>query len=86
MVNTLTYTKTLRRDFPVVQMVKNLSAVQEIQVWSLGRKPEWQPTPVFLLGESHGLRSLAGYSSWGRKELDMTEQETQKDDWHCVRG
>ena len=30
-------------------------------------------TPVFLPGESHGQRSLAGYSPWGRKELDMTE-------------
>ena len=29
----------------------------------------WQPTPVFLLGESHGQRSLAGYSPWGLKEL-----------------
>ena len=33
----------------------------------------WQPTPVFLPGESHGQRSLAGYSPWGRKELDTTE-------------
>ena len=32
-----------------------------------------QPTPVFLPGESHGQRSLMGYSPWGRKELDMTE-------------
>ena len=29
--------------------------------------------PVFLPGESHGQRSLAGYSPWGDKELDMTE-------------
>ena len=28
---------------------------------------EWQPTPVFLLGESHGQRSLVGYSPWGHK-------------------
>ena len=35
---------------------------------------EWQPTPVFLPGESHGQRSLAGYSSWGCKELDTTER------------
>ena len=34
----------------------------------------WQPTPVFLPGESHGQRSLAGYSPWGRKELGMTYQ------------
>ena len=34
---------------------------------------EWQPTPVFLLGISHGQRSLVVYSSWSCKELDMTE-------------
>ena len=33
----------------------------------------WQPTPVFLPGKPHGLRSVAGYSPWGRKELDTTE-------------
>ena len=32
-----------------------------------------QPIPVFLLGESCGQRSLAGYSAWGLRELDMTE-------------
>ena len=34
---------------------------------------EWQPTPVFLPGESHGQRSLADYSPWGHKDLDTTE-------------
>ena len=33
----------------------------------------WQPTPVFLPGESHGQRSLAGYSPQGCKESDTTE-------------
>ena len=37
---------------------------------------ERQPTPVFLPGEFHGQRSLAGYSPWGCKELDTTEQLT----------
>ena len=32
-----------------------------------------QPLHVFLPGKFHGQRNLAGYSSWGRKELDMTE-------------
>ena len=36
----------------------------------------WKPTPVFLPGKSHGQRSLAGYSPWGCKELDTTEQLT----------
>ena len=34
---------------------------------------EWQPTPVFLPGESHGQRSLAGYSQQGCKESDTIE-------------
>ena len=34
---------------------------------------KWQPTPVFLPGESHGRRSLVGCSPWGRTESDMTE-------------
>ena len=45
-------------------------------ILELGRFPwrrEWQPTPVFLPGESHGQRSLEGYSPWGCKESDMTE-------------
>ena len=35
---------------------------------------KWQPTPVPLPGKSHGQRSLVGYSPWGRKESDRTEQ------------
>ena len=34
----------------------------------------WQPTPVLLLGGSHGQGSLVGCSLWGRGELDMTER------------
>ena len=34
---------------------------------------KWQPTPVFLPGEFHGEKSLAGYSPWGCKESDTTE-------------
>ena len=33
----------------------------------------WQPTPVFLPGESQGQRNLVGNSPWGHKELDTTE-------------
>ena len=35
---------------------------------------KWQPTPVFLPGESHRKRSLAGYRPWGCKELNTTER------------
>ena len=64
----------------VAQRVKNLPAMQEIRFdpW-VGKIPwsrEWLPTPVFLTGEFHGQRSLAGYSPWDHKELDTTEQLT----------
>ena len=42
-------------------------------VWKIPWRRAWQPTPVFLHGESHGQRSLAGYSPWGHKEMDTTE-------------
>ena len=51
----------------------------------LGRSPgekKWQPTPVFLPGESHGPRSLVGYSSWGHQESDTTERLALK----CLLG
>ena len=61
----------------VTQMVKNLPAMQETQVQSPGwedpQRREWIPTPVFLPGEFHGQRSLAGCSPWDHKELDTTE-------------
>ena len=46
-----------------------------------GRSPwkrKWQPSPVFLLGKSHGWRSLVGYSPWGGKESDRTQQLNNK--------
>ena len=48
-----------------------------MRVQSLGREDPLvegkQLTPVFLPGESHEQRSLAGYSPWGHKELDTTQ-------------
>ena len=41
--------------------------------WEDPWRRKWQPTPVFLLGESHGQRSLVGYSLWDHKESDRTE-------------
>ena len=37
------------------------------------RRRAWQPTPLFLPGESYGQTSLGAYSPWGCKESDMTE-------------
>ena len=59
-------------------MVKNLPAMCDTWVRSLGWEDswrrKWQPTPVFLPGKSHGQRSLLGYRPWGPKESDTTEQ------------
>ena len=55
--------------------------MQEMQVQSLEKIPwrrTWQPTPVFLPGESHGQRSLAGYSPCSLEESDMTEHSIAK--------
>ena len=67
--------------FPGSSDGKESATVQEIWVRALVGKilwrRKWQPTPVFLPGESHGQRSLVGYSPGGHKELDTTEQLTQ---------
>ena len=43
----------------------------------LGRR-QWQPTPVFLPGESQGRRSLVGCRLWGHTESDTTEATQQQ--------
>ena len=48
----------------------------DLWVGKIPWRREWLPTPVFLPGEFHGQRSLAGYSPWDDKELDTTEQLT----------
>ena len=68
--------------FLVAQMVKNLSAMWDTWVWSLG----WEDLlekgmatySVFLPGEFHGQRSWVGYSPWGCKESDTTERLTHR--------
>ena len=46
---------------------------------------EWQPTPVFSPVKSHGQRSLAGCSSWGHKESDMTERLNNNNEHEVLR-
>ena len=63
------------------QLVKNLPATQETQVpllvAKIPRKRKWQPTPVFLSVESHGQRSVVGYSPWGCKtRTGLSDQTT----------
>ena len=74
----------------MAQMVKNLPAMRETRVNPWARKipwrREWVPTPVFLLGEFHELRSLVGYNPWGHKELDATERLTHTHTHTHTRG
>ena len=62
----------------MAQTVKSLPAMWETQVdpWvgKIPRRRKWQCTPVRLSGESHGWRSLAGYSPRGLEESDTTER------------
>ena len=58
----------------VVQMVKNLSAVQETWVGKIPWRRAWLPIPVFLPGESHGRKCLVVCSPWVCKQSDTTEE------------
>jgi len=59
----------------VAVVVKNLPAntgdIRDTALWirKIPWRRAWQPTPVFLPGESHGQRSLAGCSPWGCKRV-----------------
>ena len=63
----------------VAQIVKNLPIMQETQVRFLGKEDSLEksiPTPVFLPEKFHGEKSLVGYSTWGCKQSNTTEQLT----------
>ena len=70
----------IRGAFLVAQTVKNLCAVRETWVRFLDPEDPLEKemaahsSILFLPGESHGQRSLVGYSPWGRKESNTTEQ------------
>ena len=75
----------------VVPVVKNLPAnagdirdVGLILGWEDPWRRKWQPTPVSLPGESHGQRSLAGYSSQGHEELDTTQPLSTHKCWGYI--
>ena len=77
----ITVSKCEKKASMLAQWVKNLTAMQETQeIWVQSLSPEdlleeeMATTPVFLPGESHGQKSLAGYSLWGHKESDTAER------------
>ena len=64
----------------MAQLVKNLHAMRGTWVVSLGGEDPLEKAmatkPIIWPGEFHEQRSLMGYSPWGRKEYDTTEQLT----------
>ena len=75
-LHTHTHTRTCMRSpggSDSKESICNSGDLSLIQVGKIPWRRKWQPTPVFLPGESHGQRSLVCYSPWGRKESDMTE-------------
>ena len=82
------HSRTVARKIPWVEEPGRLQSMGSLRVghnwvtslslftFTLWRR-KWQPTPVFLPGESHGWRSLVGCSPWGRRESDTTEATWQ---------
>ena len=70
----------------MAQRLKSLPGMQETGfdpgVGKIPWRRKWQPTPVLLPGETHGGRSLVGYSPWGCKESDTTERLHFDFDFH----
>ena len=67
---------SLSLGFPGGSVVKHSPAKERHACLTaeLGRRRAQQPTPVLLPGESHGQRSLVGYSPWGHRESDTPER------------
>ena len=73
------YLKLWYQDSLVCSVVKNMPAVQETRVQSLGQEDPLKKdmathSSISALENPHGQRSLAGYSPWGHKESDTTER------------
>ena len=83
--HTLEYRKTGGKDVVLfIHVPGGLQSMGSLRVgddWATSLSPfssmhwrrKWQPTPVFLSGESHGWRSLVGFRLWGHTQLDTTE-------------
>ena len=70
-------------------MVKNLPAnagdtEDKFDSWArkIPWRREWQPNPVFLPGEFHAQRSLAGCNPWSCKEVDTAEHACENSVWY----
>ena len=62
----------------------NIIHVSVVLPYTQSRRRQWQPTPVLLLGKSHGRRSLVACSPWSREESNTTEQCTFTFHFHAL--
>ena len=73
------HSSTLAREIPWMeepgrqQSMGSLSRTRLSDFTFMHWRRKWQPTPVFLPGESQGRGNLVGYRLWGCAELDTTE-------------
>ena len=68
----------LTTDNAEIQRIRTSLSLFTFMHW----RRKWQPTPVFLPGESQGQGSLVGCSLWGHTESDMTEATQQQQQQH----
>ena len=68
-----THSSTLAWKIPWMEEPGRLQSMGSLEVTFMHCRRKWQPTPVFLPGESQRRRSLVGYRLWGRTESDTTE-------------
>ena len=84
-----THSSTLAWKIPWTEESGRLQSMELLRVghnWAtslslftfMHRRRKWQPTPVFLPGESQGQRSQVGCRLWGRTESDTTEATSQQ--------
>ena len=59
-------------------VIKSLTRLSDFTFTFMRWRRKWQPTPVFLPGESQGRESLVGCRLWGRTESDTTEATQQQ--------
>ena len=76
------HSSTLAWEIPWMEKSGRLQSIGSLRVTSLSLftfmlwRRKWQPTPVFLPGESQGWRSLVGFCLWGHTELDTELEAT----------
>ena len=88
LLSSFSITSPLYPDFLIVKYI-SFNTTYKIRIlyltcFTICWRRKWQPTPVFLPGESQGQRSLVGCRLWGRTESDTTEATQQQQQQHYM--